>query len=141
MKTSFKKLTSVFLAVIMLLSVFAVSASAADTDANSTGDGAVYLDASGSDNGSAFNSGNAVFYAYTWTNGEKWTSGTPEGNYIKFDGLTSGENVIFVRCDPNGSAGWSSKWNQTEDLTVDNTLYTITSWSGGNKGNMGGVWS
>ena len=141
MKTSFRKITSVVLAVLMLLSVFAVSASAADTNANTTGDGAVYLDASGTDNGSAFNAKGAVFYAYTWTNGEKWTSGTPEGNYIKFDGLSSGENVIFVRCDPEKEAGWAAKWNQTENLTVDNTLFTITSWSGGAEGNMGGVWS
>ena len=140
-KTSLKKLTSIALAVLMLLSVFAVSASAADTSANGTGDGAVYLDASGKDGDSSFSDGGAVFYAYTWTNGEKWTSGTKEGNYIRFDGLTSGENVIFVRCDPNGEAGWSSKWNQTGNLTVDNTLFTITSWSGGTDGNMGGSWS
>ncbi|MCH5299602.1 MAG: surface glycoprotein, partial [Ruminococcus sp.] len=41
MKTSFKKLTSVFLAVVMLFSVFAVTVSAADTGISSTGGGTI----------------------------------------------------------------------------------------------------
>ena len=140
-KTSFKKLTGIVLAFMMLISVFAVSVSAFDTGANSAGSGAVYLDASGKDQNSGFSDYGAVFYAYTWENGENWISGTPEGNYIRFDGLSSGEGVIFVRCDPNGSAGWSSKWNQTANLTVDNTLFTLTSWEVGPEKNLGGVWS
>ena len=140
-KTSFKKLTSLVLAVLMLLSVFAVSASAASTNVGSTGSATVYLDASGTDGGSSFSDGGAVFYAYTWDSGEEWHSGTKQGNYIRFDDLSEGEAVIFVRCNPVGGADWSAKWNQTGNLTVDNTLYTITSWSGGENGNMGGVWS
>ena len=54
------------------------------------------------------------------------------------------KNVIFVRMDPAKPEGnWDSKWNQTEDLVIqdDMNCFTITSWDKGTDGKSTGIWS
>ena len=79
MKTSFKKLTSIVLAVLMLLSVFAVSVSAADTDANSTGASTVYFAPGEADKDSP------AWFAWTWGGvTDTWVTGVKDGEKISF---------------------------------------------------------
>lgn len=79
----------------------------------------------------------AVWYAFTWSNDQDGTW-IPEADGM-FTGLKS--KVIFVRMNPNGMVSWSSKWNQTEDLTPQNgKTFTITGWDNGN-GKLAGSWS
>ena len=123
MRTSFKKLTSVFLAVLMLLSVFAVSASAADTNANSTGTNTVYF--APGDAGEA----DPAWFAWTWDGvTDQWVTGVQDGSYIRFDGC--GNKIVFVRMPSGSTAGdWNTCWNQSEDLTVSDNLATFSSWN------------
>ena len=126
-KTSFKKLTSVVLAVLMLLSVFAVSASAADTDAEPAGATTVYFDP-----GQAA-SDSPAWFAWTW-NGvtDQWVTGVYDSSsgYIRFDGV--GGNMVIVRMPAGSTApSWDTKWNQSTDLTVSDNLATFSSWDNG----------
>lgn len=53
-------------------------------------------------------------------------------------------NVIFCRMDASGDEGdWASKWNQTEDLKLDEQYdtFTITAWDGGKDKASLGKWS
>ena len=123
MKTSFKKLTSVVLAVLMLLSVFAVSVSAADTNTNSTGDNTVYFapgEAATAD---------PAWFAWTWDGvTDQWITGVQDGDYIRFDGC--GNKIVFVRMPSGSTAGdWNTCWNQSEDLTISDNLATFSSWN------------
>ncbi len=111
----------------------------------------VYLDASGSADGSDFDSAGVEWYAYTWagTSGEaydeQWVKANPAktaAGYYQFDNIRS--RVIFVRVK-NGAEFDTTKslgeviadytgdaqvvYNQTDDLNVDQgALYTITAW-------------
>ena len=79
---------------------------------------------------SAYNASNPVTYVYAFKDGagSKWYSLT--------DGKASIEpaydKVIIVRYDPAqnpataGNGGWDGKWNQTENITIDNAKSTIT---------------
>ncbi len=124
-KTSFKKLTSVVLAALMLLSVFAVSVSAADTDAQPAGASTVYFDP-----GQAA-SDNPAWFAWTWGGvTDQWVTGVQDGSYIRFDGC--GTNMVIVRMPAGSTSGnWDTKWNQSEDLTVSDNLATFSSWDNG----------
>ena len=124
MKTSFKKLTSIVLAVLMLLSVFAVSVSAADTSAESTGTNTVYFAP-----GEA-NTANPAWFAWTWDGvTDQWVTGVQDGSYIRFDGC--GNKIVFVRMPSGSTAGdWSTCWNQSDDITVSDNLATFSSWNG-----------
>ncbi|MBR1731689.1 MAG: hypothetical protein IJ725_04580, partial [Ruminococcus sp.] len=123
MKTSFKKLTSVVLAVLMLVSVFAVSAYAADTNANSTGTTTVYFDP-----GEAATA-NPAWFAWTWDGvTDQWVTGVQDGNYIRFDGIVV--KMVIVRMPTGSTAGnWDTCWNQSEDLTVSDNLAVFSSWN------------
>ncbi|MBQ7505160.1 MAG: hypothetical protein IJT79_07580, partial [Ruminococcus sp.] len=122
MKTSFKKLTSVVLAVLMLLSVFAVSASAADTNASDTGANTVYFAP-----GEAATA-NPAWFAWTWDGvTDQWVTGVQDGDYIRFDGC--GNKIVFVRMPSGSTSGnWKTCWNQSNDLTVSDNLATFSSW-------------
>ena len=124
MKTSFKKLTSIVLAVLMLLSVFAVSVSAADTSAESTGATSVYFDPGAADQDSP------AWFAWTWDGvTDQWVTGVQDGSYIRFDGC--GNKIVFVRMPSGSTAGnWDTCLNQSNDITVSDNLATFSSWDG-----------
>jgi hypothetical protein len=91
-------------------------------------------------------SDSAVIAAYFFggPQGDIWVTMKKEGNLYSCtvpEGYTS---LLFVRLNPAGvSNDWSSKWNQTEDLTIPSgkNLFTINSWDGGAEGKSKGVWS
>lgn len=93
------------------------------------------------------NGGAANWYAWTWgADGEgEWVSADADSTdvaHIYFSNLK--ENVIFVRVNPEATEpSWDDgvKWNQTNDLTVDGTTYTITGWGSGWGANLDGAWS
>ncbi len=125
-KKSFKKLTSVVLAVLMLLSVMVVSASAADIEEAATGASTIYFDPGAADKDSP------AWFAHSWTGsdyvdvaGVKDSSG-----YIRFDNMKS--QVIFVRM-PAGSTAldWDTKWNQSVEVSITDNLYTFADWNNG----------
>ena len=147
MKTPIKKFTSVFLSLLMLVSIFTVSgsvASAVDTDNVSTGEHTVVLDASFCDSG-----GYAEWYAWTWT-------GDNEGHWVQASGGTSSsdityqgieDNVVFARMNPEKDIpNWNTEtdtqivWNQTDNLTVDGGKYVIDSWGDGWGAKLTGHW-
>lgn len=145
MRTSFKKITSVFLAVLMLVSVVSVmGVSAAETDKSVTGSSTVVLDASFCDEG-----GYAEWYAWTWSgeNEGHWvqaSSGTSSSD-ITYEGIE--ENVIFARMNPAKSLpSWNNDsdsdivWNQTGNLTVDGGTFVIDSWGEGWGADLQGHW-
>ena len=88
----------------------------------------------------------AVIAAYFFggPQGDIWVTMKKEGNLYSCtvpEGYTS---LLFVRLNPAGVPNdWSSKWNQTEDLTIPSgkNLFTINSWDGGAEGKSKGVWS
>ena len=136
---TFKKLTAIMIAVMLVFSmcVTGISASAA---AVSDGTRVVYLKPN-----SNWLQSNARFAVYmfkgatnTWTDmadedGDGYYEATlPEGEWDK---------VILCRMDPNSTTnGWSTKWNQTLDLDIpdDMNCYTVkdATWDNG-----GGEWS
>ena len=91
---------------------------------------------------------NARFAAYFFGDGEAWGSMTlvsGETDVYEVTTPNSGKNytnVIFCRMNPSASANnWNNKWNQTDDLTIDNTgnnQYTVKE---GTWNNGGGTWS
>ena len=125
-KTSFKKLTSLVLAVLMLFSVMAVSASATDISTASTGSGkTVYFDP-----GKAAD-GNPVWFAWTWGGGvsDSWSQGSQSGNHIVFNNI--GDKMILLRMPTGSTKGdWKSCWNRTGDIDVSSAnLLTFLDWS------------
>ncbi len=88
----------------------------------------VYLDTGGSD---LWNQGNAVFFVHSWgsadddqlmqlVSGDIYQATIPDAN----------KNLLFVRMPAGSTAvNFSTLWNQTYDLTIDNNdLYSITGW-------------
>ena len=89
--------------------------------------GIVYLDPN-----EIWNSDNAWYAAYYWNDGQdgKWLKMEPTncGNDIHYCKIPDGyTKIIFVRMDPSKLAlSWDSKWNQTNDLTIEYKRYQIT---------------
>ena len=136
--TSFKKLTALLVAVVMVFSmcVTGVSVSAA-TDSSTT---TVYLKPNAN-----WTQTNARFAAYLWNdNGNTWVDATDtDGDGYYEVAVPSGYNkVIFTRMNPaTKENNWDTKWNQTSDLSIPTdgkNLYTIAegAWDEGN-----GEWS
>ncbi len=136
--TSFKKLTALLVAVVMVFSmcVTGVSVSAA-TDSSTT---TVYLKPNAN-----WTQANARFAAYLWNdNGNTWVDATDtDGDGYYEVAVPSGYNkVIFTRMNPaTKENNWDTKWNQTSDLSIPTdgkNLYTIAegAWDEGN-----GEWS
>ena len=110
MKTSFKKLTSVFLAVVMLFSVCAIGASAADTGKAPTG-GASFKFTDNQNWGSV--------YVYAWNDSGDVTAAWPgdPGNAPEINGY--GETVFTIDV-PDGATGCvinNGQGAQTTDIT------------------------
>ena len=115
MRTSFKKLTSIFLAVLMLVSAFSVvTASAAETGKAPTGESNITVDVSGADDPDNPSS----WYAWTWDGVEDhWVSGYgDDATAVHFDGV--GGYVKFVRMAWGSEPNWDTAWNQTGDIAV-----------------------
>jgi hypothetical protein len=138
MKTSFKKLTSILLAVLMLVSVVAVatvSASAAST---------VYLSVPDPGDGSE-----SDYYAWTWSTtdaGSAHLLSIGDSGYYEIQ-LEPGTGIVFVRMPAGtpfngGEEDWNNKWNQSEDTAYDgsNNLCTL-SWASEYGGKMPATWS
>ena len=131
MKTNTKRLLSMIVALVMILSMLPLVTSAATPTT-------LYLKPN-----SNWVKDSARFAAYFFGNGEKWVSMTDtDGDGYYEVAVPSGyPNVIFCRMDPGASANnWSNKWNQTSDLTIptDGTnCYTVKedTWDTG-----GGTW-
>ncbi len=84
----------------------------------------VYLDAS------VITQGNERYaaYAFATVGGDAWydPSGVEDGLY-KFEIADNYDKVIFCRMDGETTENsWTNKWDQTEDLTFDGDIYTIT---------------
>ncbi len=74
---------------------------------------------------SGYNADGAVWYAWTWNDGEEGTWVAEEDG--KFTGLR--QKVNFIRMNPAGAPDWSKEWNRTGDLTVEpGKTYVIDSW-------------
>ena len=77
---------------------------------------------------------NATLFAYTWN--ETTSSARPMTRYneqlyqVEIPGIHN--HIIFVRQAPSSTSfDWENVWNQTEELTIDANLYTITDWTTG----------
>ena len=127
MKTSLKKLTSVFLAVLMLISVFSVvGVSAADTNTTVTGYSGSFTFHPGE---AAEN--NPTWYVWTWNQAEgggEFVKGTGEGDSIHFDGV--GDTVVFLRMENGAEPDWNACWNRTGDVKVQGSDAYFSKWSG-----------
>jgi hypothetical protein len=123
--TRFSRVLSVMLALVLVLGMIPVFASAADTTT-------IYVQP----NSNWLRDG-ARFAAYFFGNGDTWVDCVDAG-----DGLYSVEvpagftSVIFCRMNPGTTANnWTNKWNQTKDLAIptDNkTIYVVDGWDKGN---------
>ena len=126
-----KKIFTLFAALVMALSMFAVNIPAGTK---------LYLTPNAN-----WKQSNARYAAYFFGDGEAWVSMTKvEGETDLYEVTSPSKeftNVIFCRMNPSASANnWNNKWNQTADLTFDGTLnhYTVKegTWDKG-----GGTWS
>lgn len=90
----------------------------------------IYLNTGGA---SLWNQANAKFAVWHWqgSNGGAWS---PLMTNVSSDVFQTtiddaADHVIFVRMSDDATEGnWDKKWNQTNDLTLDGNLYTITGW-------------
>ena len=138
MKTT-RRILSLVLAMIMLLSAFSVVASAreieiAQSGVTMTGGEVLYLKPN-----SNWTKDGARFAAYFFGTGDGWASMETcprDAGYYKVTVPTgSWTNVIFCRMNPASTKNdWNSKWNQSADLVYDgtNNLFTVASgsWDG-----------
>ena len=138
---TWKRILSIFMAVLMLLSVTPVSTymdiRSNAADANKI----IYLNTGGS---SMWNQANAWFSAWAWPdNGSgAWYKGTDSNSdgIYEFTVPTTVNNIIFLRKDPSSTSNDWSCWNRTYDLTIgSNNCYTITGWTSNEYCN--GSWS
>ena len=144
-KTISKRIISAMLVALMLMSCGIVNIIAggidmaetganvdlAATGASVTGGEILYLNNGGI---GLWAADNAWFSAYFFgTSGSKFVKMTNvTGNYYRVTAPSgTWESVIFVRHNPSSSnLDWNSKWNQTNDLSIqtNKNLYTITGW-------------
>ena len=133
MRNTRKILIALLVVFTLLLSMATLFASAAETPEK------LYLTPNAN-----WKTENARFAAYFFGNGEKWVSMTDsDGDGVYEVEVPAGfPNVIFCRMNPgNTSNSWSTKWNQTADLTIPTggpNHYTVKegTWDKG-----GGTWS
>lgn len=136
MKRSSKLLFALLILVTLIISIFMITSSAADSDVT------LYLTPN-----SNWLSDNAEFAMYVWsTDGDyKWIDMTDSDGDGVYEGILPAgyTKVVFCRMNPDRAAnGWSEgkTWNQTKDLEYNGTdnNYRIASgaWSKGE-----GSWS
>ena len=99
---------------------------ARDTSGDPTTEKVFYLDAG------VWDADGAWFAIYAFGSGNEWYTMTKVGNYYQASvNVTKYNQIIFTRMNPAKtiSDGWNAKWNQSNDLSVnDGNLYTITGW-------------
>ena len=133
MKTSFKKLTCLFLAILMIMSVAITGVSAATVDENPTAEAkTVYVDTSNI-------SADLAYFAWKWTGSSSgsWYTLTHNGTYYEVE-VNIGESIIFAAF-PAGtempSNDWSGKVGQTDNINdYDGSANLCTLTAGGNQG-------
>lgn len=137
-KSISKRSVALILAILMALSCGIISAVAANVELAATGVNiakgtTLYLNTGGS---SLWNQGNAWFAMYLYGDGEAWVKMTDSDGDGIYEGTVTTDNnytnVIFVRKNPsNTELDWNDVWNQTENLSYDDTnnCYKITAWS------------
>ena len=126
MKTNNKRILSIILALVMILSMLPMVALAATPSK-------LYLKPN-----SNWTKDGARFAAYFFGNGEKWLSMTDSDGdgYYEVDVPSGYPKVIFCRMNGSASANnWNNKWNQTGDLTIPTdgkNCFTVASgsWDG-----------
>ena len=129
---SAKRVLSLIIAIVMMISLLPATIFAADTDTT------LYLKPN-----SNWTQSNAWFAMYYWdNNGSHWakmTDSDSDGYYeaVLPAGFT---NVIFCRMNPASSAlSWDNKWDQTIDLSYTNkNCFTVAN---GAWNNANGTWS
>ena len=136
MKNKLKRLLSLVVALVMIVGMFPIFASAASI----SGGTLLYLSPN-----SNWATDNARFAVYFFGDGDAWVNMT-DSNYDGVYECTSPAgknftNIIFCRMNPaNTTNSWDTTWNQTNDLTYDGSknLYTVAegAWSYGS-----GAWS
>ena len=135
--TSFKKLTAMLLAIMLVFSMCITGVSVSATE----GTKSIYFVASEN-----WKQDGARFAVYAWTgNAEgKFTSMTNvEGNTYTAEIANDSTQVIFVRMNPaTTDNNWdaTNKWNQTADLTIpaDKNCFTVNA---GEWDNANGTWA
>ena len=134
MKNTRKILIALLVLMTLMVSVFAVTASAVKTTAPTT----LYLSPN-----SNWKQDNPRYAVYTWDGGDKWFDmADTNGDGVYEVTIPAGiENIIFCRMNPATTANnWNNKWNQTSDLKYDSTKnhYTVAegAWDKG-----AGTWS
>ena len=105
---NWRKVCTLAIAVMMLLSVLPLSAMAA-------GGTVVYLDPN-----NGWKEANARFAAYWWNSGSNgWVDLVAEGDYYTGTIPAEATGMKFVRMNPATTENnWDNKWNDTGDLTV-----------------------
>lgn len=83
--------------------------------------------------GGNWSDADARIYAYTWdsmNNSRVYEGAKADANTFNFTILASKTMVVFVRMPAGADFSWDTKWNQSEDLTIDHTKTTasITGW-------------
>ena len=135
---TWKRLLSLLMAVLLLLSITPVSTYMDIHTSAATTDRIIYLNTGGS---GLWEQASAWFSAWVWGGGttDAWYRGTKVGtNLYAFTIPATATNVIFMRKGPsNTNLNWDGEWNRAETtIGTANNQFTITSWSGGSWGKL-----
>lgn len=126
--TKFKKLLSVCLALIMVLSVMSVVTFSADAGSAPKGSNVVKF------HPGILSKKGVTWYAWTWSgeNTGYWVKGGKNASEITFKKIA--DSVVFVRM-PKGytKPSWEDMLNQSVDLKVKGSSFKVTKMAGVNK--------
>ena len=95
---------------------------------------------------SAIGSSGSRYAVYTFGGGNKkvWTDMTNVSGDLFTVQLDKNTFTKLIFCRMDGATtenNWDNVWNQTEDLTLDGTLYTVTGWGTEVGAKLPGTWS
>ena len=140
---TFKQLTAVLVAAMMVFSmcITGVSVSAAtSSDATGTSEKTIYFVPS-----STWQTASPRYAAYVWDDsGNTWfdLKDSDGDGYYEANIPSNYQNIIFVRMDPAKTENsWSSKWNQSADLTLPTDSKNCFTLSNGTWDDGNGTWS
>ena len=127
---TWKRILSIFMAVLMLLSVTPVNTYMDIRSNAASTDRIIYLNTGGS---SMWNQAGAWFCAWVWggsTADAMYKGYDPDGDGIyAFTIPSDATNIIFLRKNPaNTGLDWNGEWNRVEASLTDNNCCTITGW-------------